>query len=137
MQAYGKLALAALAALAGCVSAPAPREAAPEPAGPQPILVIGAGVAGLAAARALADAGLEVLTLEARDRIGGRVWTRALAGARVEMGAMFVHGTFGNPVAGWPRRSASPTPRVASGWAWCTTRRWAGRSGTRSRSCRP
>src|ERR1700681_3750474 len=39
------------------------------------VIIIGAGVAGLTAARRLAEAGLHVLILEARDRIGGRVWT--------------------------------------------------------------
>lgn len=57
------------------------------------VLVIGAGAAGLAAARRLADAGLTVELLEARDRIGGRVWTLvADDGFPIEFGAEFVHG---------------------------------------------
>ena len=39
------------------------------------VIVIGAGLAGLSAARDLVAAGAEVVVLEARDRIGGRVWT--------------------------------------------------------------
>ena len=60
----------------------------------QDIIVIGAGAAGLAAAAALGRAGRSVLVLEARDRIGGRIWTHlepALA-APVELGAEFIHG---------------------------------------------
>jgi monoamine oxidase len=57
------------------------------------VIVVGAGVAGLAAARWLAEAGLHVLILEARDRIGGRVWTiPAPNGVPVELGAEFIHG---------------------------------------------
>jgi monoamine oxidase len=57
------------------------------------VLVIGAGAAGLAAARALADARRQTIVLEARDRIGGRVWTdRAFASIPVERGAEFIHG---------------------------------------------
>lgn len=60
---------------------------------PVDVLVIGAGAAGLAAARALVDAGLRVLVLEARDRIGGRVHTDyALAPFPIERGAEFLHG---------------------------------------------
>jgi monoamine oxidase len=58
------------------------------------VIVIGAGVAGLAAAQELKHAGLEVLVLEARDRIGGRIHTLRPAGwpVPVEAGAEFVHG---------------------------------------------
>lgn len=58
------------------------------------VIVIGAGAAGLAAAAALSRSGRSALVLEARDRIGGRVWTRlepALT-APVELGAEFIHG---------------------------------------------
>ena len=44
------------------------------------VIVIGAGFAGLRAARDLAEAGVEVTLLEARDRVGGRTWTRSFAG---------------------------------------------------------
>ena len=53
--------------------------------------MVGAGFAGLAAAEALLRAGVEVTVLEARDRVGGRVWSQRLGnGAVVEMGAEFV-----------------------------------------------
>jgi monoamine oxidase len=56
------------------------------------VLIIGAGVAGLAAARDLISAGATVTILEARDRIGGRVLTEQTATCPVEFGAEFVHG---------------------------------------------
>jgi monoamine oxidase len=58
------------------------------------IIVIGAGVAGLAAARNLMRAGEEVRVLEARDRIGGRILTERSDGLRIpiELGAEFLHG---------------------------------------------
>jgi monoamine oxidase len=58
------------------------------------ILIIGAGVAGLAAAADLTRAGLQVVILEARDRIGGRICTRhdPLCPIPIELGAEFIHG---------------------------------------------
>lgn len=58
------------------------------------VLIIGAGAAGLAAAATLADAGRSVVLLEARDRIGGRIWTLhpPEASAPIELGAEFIHG---------------------------------------------
>jgi monoamine oxidase len=54
------------------------------------VLVVGAGFAGLAAAACLAEAGVEVDVFEARDRVGGRVWSVPFAGGVAERGAEFV-----------------------------------------------
>jgi len=58
------------------------------------ILIIGAGAAGLAAAAELAHSDRRVLLLEARDRIGGRIWTRHVPelAVPVEYGAEYIHG---------------------------------------------
>lgn len=58
------------------------------------VVVIGAGIAGLACAQALCDAGLRVTVLEARDRIGGRIFTHRPGATEtpVELGAEFIHG---------------------------------------------
>lgn len=92
-------ALGLLLPLLGCAGSKRPQEHPAPDDTPRPVIVVGAGVAGLSAARALQRGGFDVLLLEARDRIGGRTWTRELAGAPVEMGAMYIHGTEGNPVA--------------------------------------
>jgi monoamine oxidase len=57
------------------------------------VIVIGGGVAGLAAAGSLIAAGKRVLLLEARERLGGRVYTSPARGpVPIELGAEFVHG---------------------------------------------
>lgn len=77
------------------------------------VVIVGAGVAGLAAARALLGKA-EVVVLEARDRLGGRVWTSTLDGETVELGAMWIHGLRGNPVA--KRTEAWRLPLVETDW---------------------
>lgn len=62
------------------------------------VLVIGAGVAGLAAAHMLRAAGHRVTVIEARDRICGRISSsRIWPGVPVDLGASWIHGTRGNP----------------------------------------
>ncbi|MEM9838220.1 MAG: FAD-dependent oxidoreductase [Pseudomonadota bacterium] len=64
----------------------------------QEIAVVGAGISGLAAAHALAMAGRLVTVYEARDRIGGRVWTNDALGTPLDLGASWIHGTKNNPL---------------------------------------
>lgn len=62
-------------------------------------IVVGAGVAGLTAARLLVGAGQRVVVLEARDRIGGRLHTDRSNGTATDLGASWIHGVDGNPLA--------------------------------------
>lgn len=62
-------------------------------------VVIGAGLAGLSAARELRKNGHEVVVLEARDRVGGRIWTSSKwADWPLDLGATWIHGVRGNPI---------------------------------------
>ena len=77
------------------------------------VIVIGAGIAGLAAARALSEGGLRIIVLEARDRVGGRIWTvhPARSEMPIELGAEFIHG---RPPEIWDivREAGMPTYEV-------------------------
>ena len=67
---------------------------------PERVIVVGAGVSGLAAARALVENGIEVVVLEANDHIGGRTRTVDVGESKnVELGAFWVSGIVGNPIA--------------------------------------
>jgi monoamine oxidase len=99
----------------------------PPPGGrsaPRRVLVIGAGIAGLGAARALHDRGFDVEIVEARDRIGGRIHTVD----RIDFGAHWIHGTEGNPITHLARTLELPTLFVGGdstytgGWQHLTFR---------------
>lgn len=62
------------------------------------VLIIGAGIAGIAAANALKAMGFSVTILEARNRIGGRINTASLGGQPVDLGAQWIEGINGNPI---------------------------------------
>lgn len=65
------------------------------------VVVIGAGLAGLAASRELIRAGHQVVVLEARDRMGGRIWTSSKwPDLPLDLGASWIHGVTGNPITG-------------------------------------
>lgn len=65
------------------------------------VLVIGAGMAGLVAARLLHASGFPVTVLEARERLGGRVWTDRRLGGPCDFGGSWIHGADDNPLTRW------------------------------------
>ena len=67
--------------------------------GAESVIVVGSGAAGLAAAHRLSDEGIDVRVVEARDRIGGRVWTDRRLGVPLDLGASWIHGVDDNPLS--------------------------------------
>lgn len=93
---------------AGALTACSPSE--DDGAGRRPsVIVVGAGMSGLAAARHLAAAGARVQVLEARDRLGGRIWTSDAWDFPVDLGASWIHGTTGNPLTALARAAGART----------------------------
>lgn len=76
------------------------------------ILILGAGISGLRAARLLVNSGFDVEILEARDRAGGRVHSgRTHRGEQIEIGANWLHGLKNNPLRPYVQhRNLSLTP---------------------------
>jgi monoamine oxidase len=94
-----------LRASAGALLLGRPRESRSQAQPQKPdVIVVGAGIAGLAAARRLKSQGASVLILEARNRIGGRVWTdTSMPGVSLDLGASWIQGTSGNPITSLAR----------------------------------
>lgn len=68
------------------------------------VLIIGAGMSGVAAGRTLQDAGFQVKILEGRERIGGRTWTDSSLGPDIDFGGAWIHGPHGNPLTALAKR---------------------------------
>ncbi len=130
-----------LAGLAAFAATPAWALSTP-PANPD-VAIIGAGAAGLAAARTLLDAGRTVSVLEARDRIGGRAYTESASfGVPFDHGCSWIHAYPRNPWTGiaresgftlvednpdyWLYDSAAPAPASAEGDLWAAYGAYSG-----------
>lgn len=80
------------------------------------VAIVGAGAAGLAAARALAGAPLDVVVLEARDRIGGRAHTIDMNGTGLDMGCGWLHSADENLLAGMAEAQGFTVDRTPPPW---------------------
>lgn len=74
------------------------------------VIIVGAGISGLAAATKLKKAGLKVLILEGRDRIGGRIHTTPMGDGVVDLGASWIHGLGPGTESDNPEYDASYNP---------------------------
>ncbi len=81
-------------------------------------LVLGAGMAGLAAARELQAGGFAVTVLEARMRLGGRIWTDPSLGCAVDLGASWIETSKGNPITSLARDCGARTVVDEDDWRY-------------------
>lgn len=98
--------------------------------------MLGAGIAGLTVANAMAHAGVDCVVLEARRRSGGRLHTVDLAGSRVDLGGSWIHHPLGNPVRRFARTvgieclPGDPLPALSA--FDCSTGSWLSREEVRA-----
>ena len=75
------------------------------------VIIIGAGISGLAAANNLILNGFNVLILEGRERIGGRIHSESFANAIIDLGASWIHGVEENPITRLAKKHGIITER--------------------------
>jgi hypothetical protein len=73
------------------------------------IVVVGAGMAGLSAARYFKDRGVDVIVLEGRNKVGGRLRTDRTPGVAFDEGASWIHGPQGNPITDLAKKAGAET----------------------------
>lgn len=98
------------APLSGCATTPVPMRE--DTFGR--VIVIGAGIAGISAARSLEQAGFTAIVLEGSNRIGGRIQTDRSLGAPIELGAARIRGTEENPIYNYA--NVANVESVPFGW---------------------
>jgi len=91
------IAKAAMASLALAIL-PQCKKSSPQPGEPKEFIVVGAGIAGLAAAAKIKNAGHKVTVIEASDRYGGRILSVEMEAYKADFGASWLHGISGNPL---------------------------------------
>ena len=73
------------------------------------VIIVGAGISGLAAAKKLKDNGFNVIVLEAQSKVGGRLKTIRSLGVAFDEGASWIHGTAGNPITSLAQQAGMNT----------------------------
>lgn len=73
------------------------------------VIVVGAGISGLAAAKKLKENGFNVIVLEAQSKVGGRLKTIRSLGVAFDEGASWIHGTAGNPITSLAQQAGMNT----------------------------
>lgn len=73
------------------------------------VIIVGAGISGLAAAKKLKENGFNVIVLEAQSKVGGRLKTNRSLGVAFDEGASWIHGTAGNPIASLAQQAGMNT----------------------------
>ncbi len=88
-------------------------------------VIVGAGTAGIAAARALRARGAQFVVLEARDRVGGRAYTdTSRFGFAVDLGAQWLHSADVNPLAALARKAGFDVRETPEDWGGGNAARW-------------